>query len=122
MFKQTFVQVTLLTLMNKGHTLLQQVCVTLTRRYSMQKVVVSLIAAMCLAGFSSLSFADFHEMEQKKDEMKGEMKDHKDAMKEKKDAMKDEMKAKHDGMKGDMKDKKDEMKDKMKDKMGEMGK
>jgi len=37
-----------------------------------------LIAVMCLAGFSSLSFAD--EMGKMKDEMKGEMKGKKDKM------------------------------------------
>ncbi len=40
--------------------------------------MLSLIAVMCLAGFSSLSFAD--EMGKMKDEMKGEMKGKKDKM------------------------------------------
>ena len=65
----------------------------------MKKILVSLVAAMCLVGFSSLSFAE--DMGSMKDEMKGEMKD--------------KMKAKHDEMKGQMKGMKDEMK-------GEMGK
>ena len=38
----------------------------------MKKIMLSLIAVMCLAGFSSLSFAE--DMGKMKDEMKGEMK------------------------------------------------
>jgi len=38
----------------------------------MKKIMLSLIAGICLAGFSALSFAD--EMGQMKEEMKGEMK------------------------------------------------
>jgi hypothetical protein len=67
----------------------------LTRRFSMKKMMLSVIAVICLAGLSSLAFAG---------EMKGEMKD-----------MKGEMK-------GEMKGKQDEMKGDMKGKMGEMGK
>ena len=39
----------------------------------MKKIMLSAIAVMCLAGFSSLSFAE--DMGKMKDEMKGEMKD-----------------------------------------------
>ena len=74
----------------------------------MKKMMLSVIAVMCLVGFSSLSFAA--DMGKMKDEMKGDMK-------EKMGEMKDKMKG--DGMKDDgMKD--DGMKDKMKEKMGDM--
>jgi Sec-independent protein translocase protein TatA len=97
----------------------------LTRRSSMKKIMLSVVAVMCLAGFSSLSFAA--DMGKMKDEMKGEMKEMKGEMKgdmkgDMKGEMKDKMKAKHDEMKGDMKGMKDEMKGEMKGKMGEMGK
>ena len=59
----------------------------------MKKIMLSVIAVMCLVGFSSLSFAE--DMGKMKDEMKGEMK----------------------GMKGD---KMGEMKGMKGDKMGEM--
>ncbi len=38
----------------------------------MKKIMLSVIAVMCLVGFSSLSFAE--DMGKMKDEMKGEMK------------------------------------------------
>jgi hypothetical protein len=77
---------------------------------------------MCLAGFTSLSYADdmgkpkegMKGETMKKDEMKGEMKEHKGEMKSKPDAMKGTMKK--DGMKHD------DMKSEMKGKTGEMGK
>jgi Sec-independent protein translocase protein TatA len=70
-------------------------------RFAMKKMMLSVIAVMCLFGASSLSFAE--EMGKMKGEMKGEMK------------------AKHDEMKGEMKgmkDMKDEMKGEMKGAMG----
>ncbi len=94
------------------------------RRSSMKKIMLSVIAVMCLAGFSSLSFAE--DMGKMKDEMmgemKGEMKEMKGDMKgEMKGKMKGKMKAKHDEMKGEMKEMKGEMKGEMKDEMkGEM--
>ena len=45
----------------------------------MKKFMLSLIAVMCLVGFSSLSFAE--DMGKMKEEMKGDMKGHKDEMK-----------------------------------------
>jgi hypothetical protein len=45
----------------------------------MKTIMLSIIAATCLIGFSSFSFAD--EMGKTKDEMKGEMKGKMDAMK-----------------------------------------
>jgi hypothetical protein len=71
----------------------------------MKKMMLSLVAVMCLVGFSSLSFAE--DMGKMKGDMKGEMKD-----------MKGEMKGKHEEMKGDMKGMKDEMKGEMKGAMG----
>jgi hypothetical protein len=50
-----------------------------TRRFPMKRFMLCVTAVMCLAGFSSLSFAD--EMGKMKDEMKGEMKGEKDKMK-----------------------------------------
>jgi high-affinity K+ transport system ATPase subunit B len=89
----------------------------LTRRCSMKKILLSLMAVVCFTGFSALSFAE--EMGKMKGEMKGEMmKAKKDEMKAKKDEMKGEMKADHDKMKGEMKMKKDEMKGEMKGAMG----
>jgi hypothetical protein len=90
-----------------------------TRRFPMKKIMLSVIAVMCLVGFSSLSFAE--DMGKMKDEMKGEMKEMKGDMKgemkgDMKGDMKGKMKAKHDEMKGDMK----QMKGEMKEKMGEM--
>ena len=64
----------------------------------MKRIMVSLVAVMCLAGFASLSFAE------DMGKMKGEMKD----------GMKGEMK----GMKGEMKGMKGEMKGEMKGAMG----
>ena len=58
----------------------------------MKKMMVSLVAVMCLAGASSLSFAE--DMGSMKGEMKGDMKG--------------EMKPKHDEMKGEMKGMKDD--------------
>jgi hypothetical protein len=87
-----------------------------TRRFSMKKIMLSVIAVMCVIGFSSLSFsADMGEM---KDKMKGEMKE----MKEKMGEMKGDMKGDKAGeMKGEMKgDKMGDMKGKIKEKMGEM--
>jgi len=75
------------------------------RRASMKKIMLSLIALMCLAGFSSLSFAE--DMGKMKGEMKGEMKG-------KMKAKKSKMKAKHNEMKGEMKEIKDETKGEMK--------
>jgi hypothetical protein len=96
------------------------------RRVSMKKIMLSVIAVMCLVGFSSLSFAEDMgsmkgEMKGMKDEMKGEMKSDMKGMgmkDEMKGEMKEKMKAKHDEMKGQMKEMKG-MKDEMK---GEMGK
>jgi hypothetical protein len=88
------------------------------RRFSMKKMMMAVMAVMCLAGFSSLSFAE--DMGSMKGEMKGEMKS---KMSGKHDEMKGEMKAKHDQMKGEMKEMKGErkeMKDEMKDMKGEM--
>ena len=45
----------------------------------MKKIMLSLVAVMCLAGFSSFSFAE--DMGKMKGEMKGEMKGMKDEMK-----------------------------------------
>lgn len=56
----------------------------------MKKIMLSVIAVMCLAGFSSLSFAE--DMGKMKGDMKGEMKDMKGDMKGMKDEMKGEMK------------------------------
>lgn len=67
----------------------------------MKKIVLSVLAAMCLSGAGSLSFAD--EMGKMKREMKGKT---------------DETKMKGEGMKGEMKGTANEMKGKM----GEMGK
>jgi hypothetical protein len=105
---------------------------TFTRRFSMKKIMLSVVAVMCLASFSSLSFAE--DMGSMKDEMKGEMKGMKDEMKGEMKGMKDEMKgeikgdmkgemkgkmkAKHDEMKGEMKGMKDDMKGEMKGAMG----
>jgi hypothetical protein len=93
------------------------------RRFAMKKIMLSVIAVMCLFGVSSLSFAE--EMGKMKSEMKGEMKAKHDEMKGEmkgmKDEMKGEMKPKHDEMKGEMKgmkDMKDEMKGEMKGAMG----
>jgi hypothetical protein len=47
-------------------------CFSLTRRFSMKNIMLSLVAGMCLVGFSSLAFAE--EM----GKMKGEMKGHQD--------------------------------------------
>jgi hypothetical protein len=101
------------------------------RRFAMKKIMLSVFAVMCLAGVSSLSFAEDMgkmkgdmkgEMKAKHDEMKGEMKGMKDMKDEMKGDMKGEMKAKHDEMKGEMKGMKD-MKDEMKgDMKGAMGK
>jgi hypothetical protein len=92
---------------------------TFTRRFSMKKIMLSVIAVMCVVGFGSLSFAE--DMGKMKDEMKGEMKEMKGDMKgDMKGEMKGKMKAKHDEMKGEMKEMKGEMKG-MKDEMkGEM--
>ena len=67
----------------------------------MKKMMLSLVAVMCLAGFSSLSFAE------DMGKMKGEMKD-----------MKGDMKGEMKDMKGEMKGMKDEMKGEMKGAMG----
>ena len=73
------------------------------RRFAMKKIMLSVFAVLCLAGASSLSFAE--DMGKMKGDMKGEMK------------------AKHDEMKGEMKGMKDEMKGDMKGEMkGAMGK
>ncbi|HSL06115.1 MAG TPA: hypothetical protein VK901_21570 [Nitrospiraceae bacterium] len=55
----------------------------------MKKIMFSLVAVMCLAGFSSLSFAE--DMGEMNDEMKGDMK-----------GMKDEMKGEMKGKMGEM--------------------
>ena len=81
----------------------------------MKKMMLAVIAVMCLVGFSSLSFAaDMGEMKDKVKEKVGEMKDKMkgDGMKD--DGMKDKMKEKV----GEMKDKMGDMKDKMKEGMG----
>lgn len=77
----------------------------------MKKIMLSVMAVMCLVGFSSLSFAaDMGEMKDKMKEKMSEMKGDKSS------EMKGDMKGE---MKGDMKgDKMGEMKGKM----GEMGK
>ena len=82
----------------------------------MKQIMLSVIAVMCLAGFTSLSYAD--DMGKTQNEMKGEMKGQKNDMKAKHDEMKGEMK----GQKDDMKSKHDDMKGEMKGKSGEMGK
>jgi septin family protein len=91
------------------------------RRFSMKRMMMAVMAVMCLAGFGSLSFAeDMGSMKGEMKEMKGEMKS---KMTGKHDEMKGEMKAKHDQMKGEMKEMKGEMKemkDEMKDMKGEM--
>jgi hypothetical protein len=72
-----------------------------TRRRSMKKILLSMVAIACFMGFGTLSFAD--EMGKMKGEMKGEMmKAKKDEMKTEKEAMKSEMKAKKDEMKGEI--------------------
>jgi uncharacterized protein YjbJ (UPF0337 family) len=93
----------------------------------MKKIMLSLVAGMCLVGFSSLSFAE--EMKGEMKEMKGEMKEKMGGMKEKMGEMKGdktgEMKddgMKDDGMKGKMKEKMGEMKEKMGEMKGKMGK
>jgi hypothetical protein len=94
----------------------------LTRRFSMKKIMLSVIAVMCLVGFSSLSFAaDMGEM---KDKMKGEMKEKMGEMKgDKAGEMKGDMKGEMKGdMKGEMKEKMGEMKEKMGEMKGKMGK
>jgi hypothetical protein len=63
----------------------------------MKNIMLSVIASMCLVGFSSLSFAE------DMGKMKGEMKGHQDEMK-------GEMKGNMGAMKGEMKDTKGEMK------------
>jgi hypothetical protein len=90
------------------------------RRFLMKKMMLAVIAVMCLVGFSSLTFAA--DMGKMKDEMKGEMKEKMGEMKgDKSSEMKGDMKGE---MKGDMKDDKmGAMKEKMgemKEKMGEM--
>jgi hypothetical protein len=95
-----------------------------TRRFLMNKMMLSIAAAVCLMCASSASFAN--EMgkmaNEMKGEMKGEMKAKHDEMKAKKDEMKSEMKMKTDEMKGEMKMKKDDMKSDMKNEMkGAMG-
>jgi len=62
----------------------------------MKKIVLSIVAVMFLASFSSLSFAD--EMGKMKEEMKGEMKGEKEKMKGEKEKMKGEMKGKMEEM------------------------
>jgi hypothetical protein len=84
----------------------------LTRRFSMKKIMLSVVAVMCLVGFSSLSFAE------DMGGMKGEMKEMKGEMKGMKGEMKDKTKGKHDEMKGEMKGMKDDMKGEMKGAMG----
>ncbi len=73
----------------------------------MRKLIVAAVAVMCLAGFSSLSFAD--DMGKGKDSMKGEMKgdnrkthDDMGDMKGDKDKMQGDMKGDSGKMKGDM--------------------
>jgi hypothetical protein len=98
-----------------------------TRRFPMNKMMVSIAAAVCLMCASTASFAN--EMgkmaSEMKGEMKGDMKAATDPMKAKPDAMKGEMKAKTDSMKAtkdamkdDMKGAKDAMKGDMKGAMG----
>ena len=55
----------------------------------MKKIMLSVIAVMCLAGFSSLAFAG--EMKGEMKEMKGDMKEMKGEMKEKEGEMKEGM-------------------------------
>lgn len=73
----------------------------------MRKMMVAIVAVVCLAGFSAVSFAD--DMGKGKDSMKGEMKgdkrkthDDMGDMKHEKDKMQGEMKGDSDKMKGDM--------------------
>ena len=83
----------------------------------MKPIMLAVIAAVCLTGVGSFSFAE--EMGQMKGEMKGgSMKAKKDDMKAQKDAMKSDTKAKKDDMKGEMKTSKDSMKGEMKGAMG----
>ena len=75
------------------------------RRFPMNKMMVSIAAAVCLMCASTASFAN--EMgkmaSEMKGEMKGDMKAATDPMKATKDAMKDDMKGAKDAMKSDMK-------------------
>jgi hypothetical protein len=82
----------------------------------MKQIMLSLIAVVCLAGFTSLSYAD--DKRKPDTEVKDEMKGQKDEMKANHDDMKSEMK----GQKDEMKVKHDDMKSDMKGKTGEMGK
>jgi hypothetical protein len=73
----------------------------------MKKMILAVVAVLCLAGFSSVSFAD--DMGKEKGAMKGEMKgdkrkthDDMGDMKHDKDKMQGEMKGDSDKMKGDM--------------------
>jgi len=81
----------------------------------MKKIMLSLIAGICLAGFSALSFAD--EMGQMKEEMKVEIGKMKEDMKGEKEKMKSGRKGKADELKGkddSMKKKEESMKGEMK--------
>jgi hypothetical protein len=83
---------------------------TFTRRCPMNKIMLSLIAGIGLASFSSLSFSD--EMGKMKDEMMGEMGKIKEDVKGEQDKMKGDVKGEMDKMKADVKGKADEMKGK----------
>jgi len=80
---------------------------TFRRRCSMKKIMLPLIAGLCLTSVSSLSFAD--EMGKMKDEMMGEM-----------GKMKEDVKGEKDKIQGDVKDEKDKMKADVKGKAAEM--
>ncbi len=80
----------------------------------MKRLMVAIVAVLCLAGFSSLSFAD--DMGKGKDSMKGEMKGDK---KKTPDDMGD-MKHDKDKMQGEMKGDSGKMKEIDKGEMGKM--
>jgi hypothetical protein len=83
-----------------------------TRRFSMQKMMVSIAAVACLMCASAYSFAN--EMGKMANEIKGEMKADVDAMKGNAGAMKGEMKEEMKTKTDSMKASKDAMKDEMK--------
>src|SRR5215472_3447430 len=88
---------------------------TFMRRCSMKKIMLPLIAGLCLTSVSSLSFAD--EMGKMKEDMKGEKDKIQGDVKDEKDKMKADVKGKAAEMKGKgdaMKKKEETMKGEMK--------
>ena len=94
---------------------------TFTRGFSMKKIMLSLIAVICLAGFSSFSFADemgkmkedvMSEKNKMKEDVMGEMGQMKADVKSEKDKIKGDVTGKKDKMKAGVKGKADEMKGK----------